>query len=106
MEQKLPDQIALYIRSMQMEADWEKGLKQQVDELAEYDSIEIPLANKTDEDSAFNREIMDSIQQELAAKPELTENIHTYKHEEAKAMYGLLSEENGNKPFKTFTKKA
>lgn len=106
MDQKQADNMARYIRSMQMEKHWEQGLKQQVNELAEYDPLDMPLTNEEEQNIGIDREVMASIQQELAAQPELTQELHRYKHEEAKQMYDLLSEENEGKLFQNVDQKA
>ncbi len=106
MDQKQVDNMALYIKTMQIENHWEQGLRQQINELAAYDPLDILLANDEEKSAEIDREVIASIQQELTAQPELTQEIHRYKHEEAKQMYDLLSEENEGKMFQNVDKKA
>ena len=106
MDQKQTENMALYIRSIQMETHWEQGLKQQIDELAEYTPLDMSVMDAGERGTGLDRDVIASIQQELVARPELTQGIHKYKHEEAKLMYDLLSEENEGKFFQNVDQKA
>ena len=92
MEQNLSENLNLYMKSIQMEQHWELGLKQEINALEDYDTIDIQQTEEKDAEPVYDMQKITEIRQELASRPELMQRVHNQG--QIKDLYMLFSEEN------------